>query len=658
MNKKSKIFKSLIFFCLIIVSTLFCSLTLNAEKKKTDISDKVDIVFTHDIHSYLSSYNEFFDGKVQNVGGMARLSTLLKEKREENPDVLVLDGGDLAMGTLYQTLYCTEATELSMLGTLRFDATTFGNHDFDYTEDMLCEMFNTAAEKNDYLPQFVICNMNWDSDDKVVKDIHDAALKCNLCDYAVVNKNGVNIAIIGVFGKVATKDSPTLKIEILDQIESVKKTVEYIKENENVDMFVCISHSGTNSDIKESEDEQLAMAIPELDVIISAHSHTYLDKPLIYNDTYILGCGCYGLYTGTASFVKNDRGRWDITDYYNVPMTEDIEEDPEILNIVSSYNNLIQENYLDNFGLTYDQVLCFNPYNFESVDDMYFIKGEHRLGNIMADAYRYAVNNSSYGESNPADIAIVPSGTIRGTFLEGNVDTEDAFRTYSLGIGYDNIIGNPLVEIYLTGKELKIVPEIDASLSDIMSTAKLYCSGLSYSFNNKRMFLNRAYDIKLNPEIMSEESILIEDDKLYSIVTDLYTARMIGSISSVSKGLIKIEPKLKDGSVLPKENDEYCWDLIIVKDSDGKELKTWIAIASYLQSFDQNQDGISVIPAYYNELHNRKIENTKFSLSNYFYQNNKYFWIINLSLLFGVIICVFILLKLIKLIKYLLKKAK
>jgi len=618
----------------------------------------VDIVYTHDIHSYVDSYTQEINGSIENVGGMARLTTFIKQQREEKGDILLLDGGDLAMGTLFQTMYAEEAIELRLLGMLGYDATTFGNHDFDYNCAALCQMFNTAAEKSDYLPAFTICNIDWNYDNQSTKDIYDALSECNLCDYTIVDKNGVSIAIIGVFGKEAEEDSPTLELSVLDQAESVQKTIDEIKANNSVDMIVVISHGGTDDNIRDSEDEQLAMAVPEIDVIVSAHSHTYLDAPIVHGDTYIMSCGCYGLYTGTASFVQNDDGRWSITSYENIPMTSDIPEDEEIKEFVTGFYEEIDATYLAQFGLTMDQVLAYSDYNFETVDDMYFDYSEHRLGNLMSDAYRYAVNCTAYGQEHPADIAVVPAGTIRGSFHTGNITTADAFQCYSLGMGYDDEVGFPLVMFYLTGEEIKMIPEIDASLSSIMLTARLYCSGISYTTGTGRMLLNKAYDIKLNPEIQNDATTEIENDKLYSVVTDLYTARMLGSVSKISMGIIKIDPKYADGTVIESDENGILWDTVVVYNDEGEELKTWIAIASYLQSFEKNDEGISVIPEYYNELHGRKNVVTGFHPLNYFSQTNKYFWIFNGLIIVILAVIILIITGIVKLIKKLLGKKK
>ena len=129
---------------------------------------KVDMIFTHDIHSFLDSYQDYIGSdrsKTVQRGGFARLKTILDEKREKNPDTLVVDAGDFAMGTLYQTLYASDAVELRMLGRLGFDATTFGNHDFDYGSQAEADMFYAAANSSDPRVPFVINNIEKLRDD-------------------------------------------------------------------------------------------------------------------------------------------------------------------------------------------------------------------------------------------------------------------------------------------------------------------------------------------------------------------------------------------------------------------------------------------------------------------------------------------------------------
>ncbi len=119
----------------------------------------------------------------------------------------------------------------------------------------------------------------------------------------------------------------------------------------------------------------------------------------------------------------------------------------------------------------------------------------------------------------------IPSGTIRDTYTKGDITVEDVYNSFSLGIGKDGIAGYPLISTYLTGEELKLAAEVDASVSDFMTTARLYCSGLNFTYNPNRMILNKVTDCYLTKD---DQRIEIQDDQLYHVVTDLYTGQMLG----------------------------------------------------------------------------------------------------------------------------------
>lgn len=92
---------------LFLATTLLMPLTqitpLNAESD----AKEVDVMFTHDTHSHLDSFTTNIDGEFQEVGGFSRIKTLINEQKKENPNTLILDGGDFSMGTLIQTVYET-----------------------------------------------------------------------------------------------------------------------------------------------------------------------------------------------------------------------------------------------------------------------------------------------------------------------------------------------------------------------------------------------------------------------------------------------------------------------------------------------------------------------------------------------------------------------
>ena len=146
-------------------------------------SDKeLTILFTHDLHSHLlPSANESGEGE---YGGYARLMTAIREQRTKDPNAILVDGGDFSMGSLFQTAYATSAIELRMMGAMGYDATTFGNHEFDYLQSGLKSMLKAAADSGDPVPPIVCAN--YLTPDTGVSG-NDSELPRALEDYGVKN---------------------------------------------------------------------------------------------------------------------------------------------------------------------------------------------------------------------------------------------------------------------------------------------------------------------------------------------------------------------------------------------------------------------------------------------------------------------------------------
>lgn len=566
---------------------------------------EINVVFTHDLHSHLEPFYLEEDGEGQDVGGAARIMSYLEEQRQEKENLLYLDGGDFSMGTLYQTVYTTQAAELRMLGYLGADATTLGNHEFDYRSQGLADMLRQAKASGDRVPPLVVCNVDWEAtlageqaEDGAV--LQEAFEDYGIKSYIVVEKGGVKIAITGVFGKDALACAPTCALTFRDPVEAVKETVEEIQSQEDVDMIVCVSHSGTWEDEKKSEDELLAKGVPELDLIISGHTHSILKEPIIHGDTAIVSTGEYGARVGSLRMVQTEDGRWSLKDYQLTLMDETYKEHADAGKKVEELGLTIDSEYLSRFGFTRDQILVHNPWEFTKMNGLGEKLQEETLGNLLTDAYLYVVNSHDTGDENPAEIAVVPSGCIRDTFYKDkDITVSDAFQVLSLGIGPDGVPGYPLISAYLTGEELKTMAEVDASISPIMSTAQLYSSGLTYTINPSRMMMNRVTETELQD--MSGKVQELEDDKLYRMVADLYSGQMLGAVTDQSHGILSIVPKDAQGNEIPMDKmEEY---IVYI---DGQELKAWACVAEYLNSFEK-KGGDSEIPEYYSTTQNRKI---------------------------------------------------
>lgn len=566
----------------------------------------VDIVFTHDTHSHLNTFTTMVDGLETELGGFARMNTLIEAQRAQNPDTLVIDGGDFSMGTLIQTVFETQAAELRMLGYLGCDVTTLGNHEFDYRSKGLANMLTSAQASGDAVPAMVVCNVDWDTMEaegltEGQQRLKDAFAAYGVSDYTVLEKGDVDIAVVGVFGKDALACAPTCELKFEDPIEAVKQTVADIKANEDVDMIVCVSHSGTWEDESKSEDELLAKAVPDLDLILSGHTHTELEEPIQHGSTYVVSCGEYGKNLGELTLTQQADGRWAMSAYELIPITSDIAVHAATQQTIDNFMDTVDTDYLARFGYTKDQVLAENDIVFSTQKDLENIHEEHNLGDIIADAYVYAVENAADYDGVPVDLAVVPSGTVRDTYARGDITVEQVFNSFSLGIGADGVPGYPLISVYLTGREIRTAAEIDASVSDFMTTARLYCSGLNFTYNPHRLLLNKVTDVCLEDD---GQPVALEDDKLYRIVADLYSGQMLSAVTDMSYGILAIVPKYADGTPITDFED-------VIITENGRELKAWDSIARYMASFaDTDGDGIANVPAYYSTTHGRKLVDT------------------------------------------------
>jgi 2',3'-cyclic-nucleotide 2'-phosphodiesterase (5'-nucleotidase family) len=254
-------------------------------------------------------------------------------------------------------------------------------------------------------------------------------------------------------------------------------------------------------------------------------------------------------------------------------------------------------------------VLAESPFDFNTVGYMTDHHEEDPLGNLISDSYIYAVKKAEGDRYIPVDAAIVPVGTIRNTFFKGGVTAADVYDASSLGIGPDKVPGYPLISIWLTGRELETVCEVDASITALMEDAQLYISGVDFTFNPNRLIFNKVTAVKLHKPDGSVEKL--EDNRLYRVVAGLYSAQMLSVVGDKSFGLLSIVPKTAEGMPI-KDFEAY----IVNEQAGGKnfEVKEWYAIAEYLQSFGK-PDGVPQIPQYYGKAQGRKVIDDSHSIA-------------------------------------------
>jgi 5'-nucleotidase/UDP-sugar diphosphatase len=586
----------------LIVLTLILVFTSAGTFADSD-TEGITILFSHDMHDHILPNKVEKDGEIVKTGGYSRLKTVIDQEKAKRKNTILVDAGDYSMGDLFQSLFSTDAPELRIMGQLGYDVTTFGNHEFDFNDGGLTRHLYAARNSGDKLPVIVSSNIIFPQGKNMTKssnDLRNAMKAYGVEEYTIIERGGIKVGVFGLLGRDSESCITSTEVSFEDSVKSSERIVKKLKD-QGAELIVCLSHSGTWDRLSKSEDEILAKKVPEIDVIISGHTHTLLQKPIISGNTMIGSCGEYGNNLGVIDLTKAENGRWKLKEYHLQNINQSIVENPGILNTINKYKAMVQHKYLNLFDLKFDHVLARSPFDFIATADIGKKLREDTLGNLITDGYIYSVRQAEGRNYKPVSVAVVTVGTMRGSFVQGDITVQDAFISSCLGIGADGVSGYPLISVYLTGKELKNLCEVDASISTMMSSAQLYMSGIGYTINPNRMLFNRVTEVHLqNPDGTLEK---IDDSKLYRVVSGMYNAQMLSTVGPKSFGLLSVVPK--DSAGKPIKDFESC----IIYDAAGghnSELKEWLATARYLQSFPK-VDGVPQVPYYYNSLHNRKV---------------------------------------------------
>ena len=591
--------------CILMIGGLLL-LPISSAVDLPDRETEISILFTADLHSNFDPARFMTEGgTVAERGGFARMQTAINSVREAYPSTFLFDAGDWSMGTIFQTIFTHEAPEVRLMGQLGFDAAVIGNHEFDYHAAGFTKMLNAAMASGDDLPALALANIDWDSTfaDPALAD-EARALRAAMdrygvaLDYTLIERGGVTAAVFGVMGPRPIGYIPEVGLLFYDYIEAAEGVVARIQAETDADIIIALSHSGINpADPLNSSCGQLAQAVDGIDLLISGHSHNIVYDPIIVNDTIIISAGARTFQVGHIVLGRNDGG-FTVESYQMIPISQDLPKDMAVQERIDEFRVMVDQYYLSMFDYTYDQILAYAPFPFTPIENFGRHFGEEPLGNLIAGSYIYAVRRAEGENFSPIYAAIAPHGVIRASFPQGPITVADAFAVSSLGIGPDGVPGFPLVSLYLYGRELRTIAEIDISVSTLMSGARLYIAGLTYTFNPNRLLLNRVTSVQLM-DIYGNVSDL-ENDRLYRVIGGLYSAQMLGTVESLSFGLLRLTPKDAYGN--PIENME---DHII--HYGDMELKEWLALAWYLESFD-SVDGVPTIPPEYSDVMGRKIE--------------------------------------------------
>lgn len=582
-----------IFAACIMVSIL----ALNAQEGR-----KLTILHTNDFHSHLQGYapeSAYTPGVADNdptVGGFSRIAAVISEVKAENPgSTLVVDAGDCLMGTLFHALEPETGFQLPLMRKAGYDVVAMGNHDFDFGPASYADIVRKSLQRGE-IPVLLLGNGVTDpvdaADDAFEELLRDGLIR----QFTIKEINGIKVGLFSLIGKDADESAPYAPPVAFEKIiPAAKKLVKALKK-ENCDVIICLSHSGISKGKKgewTGEDVKLAQKVKGIDLIITGHTHALLKDPLVIKGIPIVGVGDNGRFVGRAE-LKVENGRVKLEKYEALAINDKSGSLEAIQSEIAEQQVRINESVLSQLAMAYDMPVAVAPFTV-IYDEFGDAKGSN-LGMLVADAIYHYVNAEGPG----TDIAIVAAGVLRDPILPGIQGVADLFRVMSLGSGKDNVPGYALSKMWVTGRELKNITEILLFTSKSSPSNYPFYSHLRIEYDPEGRLFNKVRKIELTDRQgnVSEVNTSKDDTKLYSIVANSYMADNLGLVKKKTFGLIKVEPKDKEGNLVT-EMDNFVMDFDAVRPGiqEGKE---WLALVRYLQQFKPSEEGgLPVIPDFY-----------------------------------------------------------
>lgn len=259
-----------------------------------DTEQSLTILHTNDVHSHLDPF-PLNHPKYAGMGGAEARAKLISALRAEDPELLLLDAGDMFQGTPYYN-YFKGVPELKIMNLLGYDAGTLGNHEFDNGTSGLASVIPIA--------QFPILNCNY--------GLEGTELKGLIKTHRIFKRKGLRIGVFGVGinlqGLVDRKLSGNIVYH--DAHLAAQKISKLLKVDKKCDLVICLSHLGFQYNSNQISDLMLARMTEHIDVIIGGHTHTFLDEPVIETNSIgrkvlVSQAGWAGLRLGKISVKFN-----------------------------------------------------------------------------------------------------------------------------------------------------------------------------------------------------------------------------------------------------------------------------------------------------------------------------------------------------------------
>ena len=277
---------------------------------------RLTVLHTNDVHSRIDPF-PMDGGTNQGLGGVAARAEIIEKIRGEEEHVLLLDAGDIFQGTAYFNFYKGEP-EIKAMSSMRYDATTIGNHDFDAgLENLATQLTNHA--------NFPMLVANY--------DFSGTAMEYKYQPYKTFKKGKIKVGVFGVGIEMAglVPENLSAGTKYLDPVLKANEMASTLKKEKDCDLVICLSHLGNTYSDNRVSDKRLASETENIDLIIGGHTHTFLTAPITYknkkgSDVIVNQVGWAGINLGRLDFDLTKSTKKKLSEASSITVTIKTEE--------------------------------------------------------------------------------------------------------------------------------------------------------------------------------------------------------------------------------------------------------------------------------------------------------------------------------------------
>ena len=303
------------------------------------------ILSTTDMHGRIFPI-DYYTNKYDNVG-IAKVATLVKEARKNDPDLLLIDSGDTIQGTPLEYFHNKRNNTppdpmMLAMNALHYDAMTVGNHEYNFGLNVL--------EKARSEAKFPWLSAN--TYDKGTPRTHYKP-------YIVKEVSGVRMGVLGLTtpGIPNWENVPNYAgLEFHETVSEARKWVAVLRHSEKVDLVVIAMHMGIEEDLRTGQinpsqvpNENAAIAIarhvPGVDIILLGHTHREVSS-LVVNGVLLTQANRWASHVARVDlYLEQVGGRWHAiaNSARTIPVTEKTTLDPEIAKLGEPYDKETQD---------------------------------------------------------------------------------------------------------------------------------------------------------------------------------------------------------------------------------------------------------------------------------------------------------------------------